>query len=158
MKVGWVWRGNAFFICFGMSGHHLPHPRRSLYTPPVETPAPSAPGMTTQHRQQGRPRQMQDNPRKTRRTDTHARTLDTLHRSALDTRQAAPGRSGRRQGWRACSVSGKVYNFGRLFLSIFIWIYFAESIDNPYIYGYNIISPDKYGLQPQYTKTGGQKP
>nr|DAT70996.1 MAG TPA: hypothetical protein [Caudoviricetes sp.] len=55
-------------------------------------------------------------------------------------------------------MSGKVYNFGRSFLSIFIWIYFAESIDNPYIYGYNIISPDKYGLQPQYTKTGGQKP
>ena len=45
-------------------------------------------------------------------------------------------------------VSGKVYNFGRLFLSIFIWIYFVESIDNPHIYGYNIISPDKYGLQP----------
>lgn len=51
-------------------------------------------------------------------------------------------------GWTACNVFGKVYNFGRLFLSIFIWIYFAESIDNPYIYGYNIISPDKYGLQP----------
>ena len=27
------------------------------------------------------------------RHDTHARTLDTLHRSALDTKQAAPGRS-----------------------------------------------------------------
>lgn len=78
----------------------------------------------------------------------HAQTLDTLHRSALDARQAVPGRSGRRRGWRSCSVSGKVYNFGLLFLSIFIWIYFAESIDNPYIYGYNIISPDKYGLQP----------
>lgn len=56
------------------------------------------------------------------------------------------------------SASGKVYNSGRFILSIFIWIYFAKSIDNPYIYGYNIISPDKYGLQPQYTKTGGQKP
>ena len=32
------------------------------------------------------------------RHDTHARTLDTLHRSALDTRQAAPGRSGRCRG------------------------------------------------------------
>jgi hypothetical protein len=54
-------------------------------------------------------------------------------------------------------VSGKVYNFGRFILSIFIWINFAKSIDNPYIYGYNIISPDKYGLQPQYRyKTGGQ--
>nr|DAE76415.1 MAG TPA: hypothetical protein [Caudoviricetes sp.] len=58
-----------------------------------------------------------------------------------------PDRSGRRRRWRAWGVSGKVYNFGRLFLSIFIWIYFVKSIDNPYIYGYNIISPDKYGLQ-----------
>nr|DAU19848.1 MAG TPA: hypothetical protein [Caudoviricetes sp.] len=30
----------------------------------------------------------------TPRTDTHARALNTLHRSAPDTRQAAPGRSG----------------------------------------------------------------
>ena len=96
---------NAFFICFGMSGHHLPHPRRSLYTPPVETPAPSVPGMAAQHRQQHRPCQMQDNPRKTRRTDTHARTLDTLHQSALDTRQDAPGRSWRGVGWTVCNPS-----------------------------------------------------
>lgn len=34
----------------------------------------------------------------TPRTDTHAQTLDTLHRSALDTRQAARGRSVRRRG------------------------------------------------------------
>lgn len=77
-----------------------------------------------------------------------------LHK-ARRTRRADQDGGGR---WTACNVSGKVYNFGRLFLSIFIWIYFAKSIDNPYIYGYNIISPDKYGLQPQYTKTGGQKP
>lgn len=79
------------------------------------------------------------------RTDTHARTLDALHRSTPDTRQTIVSAAG-----LDCqrSVSGKVYNFGRLFLSIFIWIYFDESIDNPHIYGYNIISPDKYGLQP----------
>ena len=35
----------------------------------------------------------------------HARTLDTLHRSALDTRQAAPGKSGRRRGWSVCNPS-----------------------------------------------------
>lgn len=36
----------------------------------------------------------------------HAQTLDTLHRSAPDTRQAAPGRSGRcRGGWAACDPS-----------------------------------------------------
>lgn len=36
---------------------------------------------------------------------TDAQTLDTLHRSALDTRQATPGRSYRRQCWRAGSSS-----------------------------------------------------
>lgn len=46
---------NAFFILVGGDGTHLPHPRRSLYTPPVETPAPSAPGTAKQHRQQRRP-------------------------------------------------------------------------------------------------------
>lgn len=145
--IGWVsfceggvgvGKESAFFILVGGDGTHLPHPRRSLYTPPVETSAPAHPerrhttGSRADHA----------------RHDTHARTLDTLHRSALDTRQTAPGRSYRRRCWSVGSASGKVYNFGRLFLSIFIWIYFAESIDNPYIYGYNIISPDKYGLQP----------
>lgn len=37
---------------------------------------------------------MPDARQTTPRTDTHARTLDTLHRSALDTRQATPGGSG----------------------------------------------------------------
>ena len=90
-------------------------------------------------------------------TGTHPRTLDTLHRSALDTRQDTRGRPYKRRALDCLrNVSGKVYNFGRFILSIFIWIIFPKSIDNPYIYGYNIISPDKYGLQPQYTKTGGQ--
>lgn len=31
---------NAFFFEKFYRGHDLPHPRRSLYTPPVETPAP----------------------------------------------------------------------------------------------------------------------
>ena len=41
------------------------------------------------------------------RHDTHAQTLDTLHRSALDTRQDAPGRSYRR---RALDVVERVRN------------------------------------------------
>lgn len=77
-------------------------------------------------------------PGQTMQGTTRARTLDTLHRDDRDGGGC----------WTACNVSGKVYNFGRLFLSIFIWICFTKSIDNPYIYGYNIISPDKYGLQP----------
>ncbi len=107
---------------------------RRLYTLPVETPAHSAPGTTAHDREQRRPCQMQGRPR---RTPAHT-----------------PGRWAHRDDrdgggcWTACNVSGKVYNFGRLILSIFIWIIFTKSIDNPYIYGYNIISPDKYGLQP----------
>nr|DAL87245.1 MAG TPA: hypothetical protein [Caudoviricetes sp.] len=44
-------------------------------------------------------------------TGTHALTLDTLHRSALDTRQAAPGRSYRRRdagGRAACPKPSKI--------------------------------------------------
>lgn len=70
-KRGWVGTENAFFICFGMNGHHLPHPRRSLYTPPVETPAPSAPGRTAQHRQQRRPCQIQGRPPTTGHTPAY---------------------------------------------------------------------------------------
>lgn len=53
---------NAFFFGKFYRGHDPPHPRRSLYTPPVETPAPSTPGQTAYHRQQGRPCQMQGRP------------------------------------------------------------------------------------------------
>lgn len=141
MKVGWVLAKKAPFL-FWSEETRLTCPTPGVpYMPLRCTPAhSSAPGTTVQHRKQGRPC-------KARCTGLHS-IPDRPHRADRDD-------GGR---WRAGSVSGKVYNFGRLFLSIFIWIYFAESIDNPYIYGYNIISPDKYGLQPQYTKTGGQKP
>lgn len=62
-KRGWVCRENAFFILVGGDGTHLPHPRRSLYTPPVKTTAPSAPGTPAHHRKQHRPCQMQRRPR-----------------------------------------------------------------------------------------------
>ncbi len=101
-KRGWVGTENAFFICFGMSGHDLPHPRRSLHTPQVETPAPAHPdGLHITGSKTGRTRCRADHTRH----DTHAQTLDTLHRSALNTRQAAPDRSWRRRGWRACNPS-----------------------------------------------------
>ena len=44
-------------------------------------------------------------------TDTHARTLDTLHRSALDARQTAPGRSERRRVL-GCGACPKLCRFG----------------------------------------------
>ena len=55
----------------GGRGIHPPHPRRSLYTPPVDTPAPSAPGRTAHDRQQHRPRQMQGKPPTAGRAPTH---------------------------------------------------------------------------------------
>ena len=85
------------FLNFFYARCRPPDPRLSPYTPEVETTAPSAPGRTAQHRQQRRPC-------KARRTGIHARTLDTLHRSALDTRRTAPGKSGRWRGWTACVV------------------------------------------------------
>lgn len=115
-------------------------PRRR---PPASS---STHGTPAHHRQQGRPCQMQGRPCKAR----HAHP-DTEHVTPVCTRYQA-GHAGQivpaAGRWTACNASGKVYIFGRLFLSIFIWIYFVEIIDNPYIYGYNIISPDKYGLQP----------
>lgn len=62
----------------------------------------------TSYTSQAAAQTVQDAGQTTPRTDTHARTLDTLHRSALDTRQAARGRSVRRRGWRAWSVSETV--------------------------------------------------
>lgn len=97
---------NAFFFEKFYRGHHLPHPRLSPYTPPVETPAPSAPGTTAHDRQQHRLCQNQGGQVPGQTTPRHAQTLYTLHRSALDTRQAVPGadRDGG-GGWRVCSVS-----------------------------------------------------
>lgn len=96
---------SAFFILVGGDETHLPHPRRSLYTPPVDTPAPAHPERRhTTGSRADRARYRADHARQ----GTHARTLDTLHRSALDTRQAARGRSVRRRCWRAGSVSETV--------------------------------------------------
>lgn len=79
---------NAFFLGFGIGGHDLPHPRRSLYAPPVHpcTLQRTRTDCTRQAAAQAVP-----NARQTMHTGIHAQTLDTLHRSALDARQAAPG-------------------------------------------------------------------
>lgn len=131
--IRWVWiceggvgvgKGNpenAFFILVGGDGTHRPHPGLRPYSPRV-TPA-HLDGCTVQAAAQAVPEPGQTMP-----------TADSTRHTRPDAGHVAPGRSGRRRGWTARNVSGKVYNFGRLFLSIFIWIYFAESIDNPYIY------------------------
>ena len=82
-----------------------PHPRRSLYAPQVDTPAPSAPGRTTQHRQQHRPCQNQGGA-STRADHAHNRP-HTAHTPGRWTRCAGlhsipdrprRDRSGRRRG------------------------------------------------------------
>lgn len=89
-----------------IAGMTHPTPRRSLHTPPVETTAPAHPGGL--HRtgsSAGRARCKADHARSRPRTGTHARTLDTLHRSALDARQAARGDLDSGGRWRTWSVS-----------------------------------------------------
>jgi len=131
-KRGWVGEEKRLFYFGDFSRYSPGGAGRRLYTPPVRPCTPAHPdGLRTTGNSAGRARCKAD----------HAGTIG----------QGA-GR------WTSCNVSGKVYNFGRFILSIFIWTIFPKSIDNPYIYGYNIISPDKYGLQPRNTKTGGQKP
>ena len=152
-KRGWVGEESAFFEFFLREVSTAPPPALPIY-PRGGDPSPQRTrnGYTSQAAEQT----LQE-PGQTTQGKTH--TPGRGHAAPVCTR-CQTGRAGTIRAaarrWTACNVSGKVYNFGRFILSIFIWIYFAESIDNPYIYGYNIINPDKYGLQPQYTKTGGQ--
>ena len=66
----------VFFIFFGGDGTHRAG-QGGCYMPRRCTPAPQ--------------RTRTDCTEQTAEQGTHARTLDTLHRSALDTRQATPG-------------------------------------------------------------------
>lgn len=93
-KRGWVGEENAFFEFFLREASTAPPPARPIY-PRGGDPSPQRTrnGYTAQAAGQ------------TMQSKAHPRTLDTLHRSALDTRQAAPGKSGRRRRWRACISS-----------------------------------------------------
>ena len=111
-KRGWVAYDttfeNAFFEFFQrrLSTHPTPGasciPRRWRPQPPAHPDGLHSTGSGTGHI-----RCKADHARHNAH-GAHARTLDTLHRSALDTRQGAAGRSGRRRGWRALSVSETV--------------------------------------------------
>ena len=102
------------------------------------------------------------------RHDTHARTLDTLHRSALDTRQTAPGRSYRRQG-RPCrddrtrcgaldclrNVSDRARPNGQNYCKQKYLFFMCKPLDKRNKIVYNIDSKQTYL---HHHKTGGQKP
>lgn len=79
-----VGRERTPFLNFFYARHRPPHPRLSLYTPPVTPAHSSAPGRLANHRQQGRPRKARHTPgRWTRCTGLP--------------KQAAPGRSYQRR-------------------------------------------------------------
>mgnify|MGYP000786859317 CR=1 FL=1 len=81
---------NAFFILVGGDGTHRPHPGLRPYSP--RGPQRARTDCTSQAAEQTTPKPGRANTRADHaRHDTHAQTLDTLHRSALDTRQAAAG-------------------------------------------------------------------
>lgn len=142
MGVGWFL---SLFYFFGGDGTDRAGlgggciPRR--YTPAHS----SAPGRTAHDRQQHRPH-----------TGTHARTLDTLHRSALNTRQAAWGRSGRcrgLEGLRGASETVQIWTHSNM--NDFQHKNVCKTIDTNTRMCYYI-----YNTRTCYTttKTGGQKP
>lgn len=96
---------NAFFEFFLRRLSTTQPPALPVY-PAGGDPSPQR--TRTSYTSQAAAQTVQDAGQTTPRTDTHARTLDTLHRSALDTRQAARGRSVRRRGWMAWSASETV--------------------------------------------------
>ena len=151
MGVGvFFWAFFIFSVVKGLTGRGW---AAAIYPASAPLPTPAHPErLHTTGSKAGRARCKADRPQQ----DAHRYTRQNAGRAAPVCTRYQTGHAGQIVP-AAGSVPGKVYNFGRLFLSIFIWIYFAKSIDNPYIYGYNIISPDKCGLQPQYTKTGGLK-
>ena len=89
------------------------------------------------------------------RTGTHAQTLNTLHRSALDTRQDAPGRSYRRRRWRAWSVSDRARPNGQTKCKQKYLFFMCKPLDKRNKIVYNIDSKQTYL---HHHKTGGQKP
>lgn len=85
---------NAFFEFFLREVSTTPTPALPIYPRGGD---PSQKRTRTACTSQAAGQAVPDARQATPRTGTHARTLDTLHRSALDTRQATPGRSYRRR-------------------------------------------------------------
>ena len=121
--------------------HSPPHPRLSLYTPPVETPAPSAPGQTAHDRQQHRPCQMQGRPCKARHTRPGAG-------------HAAPSRSGKRRGPECLrSASDRPRPNGQNNCKQKYSFFMCKPLDKRNKIVYNIDSKQTYL---HHHKTGGQ--
>ena len=100
---------SLFYFFGGWTAHH-PTPGAACIPRRRPLPAPAHPErLHSAGNRAGRARTRADHARH----DTHDRTLDTLHRSALDTRQATPGRSRRRWGAGGRGVCPKLCRFGQ---------------------------------------------
>nr|DAL33097.1 MAG TPA_asm: hypothetical protein [Caudoviricetes sp.] len=109
----------SLFYFFGGDETHLPHPRRSPYTPPVETPAPAHPEWL--HSTGNRADRARCNADRARQ-DTHARTMDT------------PGRSRRRRDAGGCAVCpAKCTISDAIFVLIYICIFLCKALDYSHI-------------------------
>lgn len=141
---------SAFFICFGMSGHDLPHPRRSLYAPQVDTPAPSAHGTTAQHR----PCQLQGRPPTTDHTPTRTPgrwTRCTGLRPIPDRPRRVDRDGGGLEGVR--SVSDRARPNGQNYCKQKYSFFMCKPLDKRNKIVYNIDSKQTYL---HHHKTGGQ--
>lgn len=143
---------NAFFFEKFYRGHDPPHPRRCLYTPPVETPAPqrTRTDCTAQAAEQIMP-----DARQTTQGKTH--TPGRGHAAPVCTRYQTghAGRSGRRRRWRAGSVSETVQIWTHSNMNDFQHKNVCKTIDTNTRMCYYI---DNTRTCYTTTKTGGQKP
>lgn len=125
VKVGWVLVMKVPFLFWSEEmGLTTPTPgaacipRRWRPQPPAHPDRLHSTGSRADHAKT-RAGKYQDRPCKAQRTGAHARTPDTLHLSAPDTRQGAAGRSGRCRGldcmqslyhaYYDSSITGMVY-------------------------------------------------
>ena len=121
------------FLNFFYGDYRPPNPRRSLYTPPVETPAPSAPGRPTHHRQQRRPCKMQGKPRHAP-THTPGRWTRCTGLHSIPDRPRGGDRYGGGAGWRG--VRPKLCRFGHSAAAqkniSFVNTFVAHATQNPF--------------------------
>lgn len=142
-KEGVGRQGKRLFYFGDFSRHSPGGAGRRLYTPPVETPAPSAPGRTAQHRQQGKPCQMQGRPR-------HAPTHTPGRWTRCTGLHSIPGRPRRAD---RDSVSDRARPNGQNYCKQKYLFFMCKPLDKRNKIVYNIDSKQTYL---HHHKTGGQ--
>lgn len=124
-----VGKESSFFILVGGDGAHHPHPGLRPHSPRVTPAHPDGLHITGSRAGRARTRAGQV-PGQTMQGTTHAQTLDTLHRSALDTRHATPSRSYRRRGGGGRAVCPEKCTISdAIFILIYICIFLRKALD-----------------------------